>query len=306
MGLPSRQGTIIQRLLLLAVFVAIGIYVADNLDRLQTIPGRFDWPYIFYGLILTLLGHLAGYSIWRRIAACFDMKTSWWHTGKAWFLSRLGRYIPGKVPLLLIRFSAYQGHSRTKVSAATLLEAYTSIFAVTLLMLLFVATNANAAAPPLATAIAMAVALFCLSHPAVLRSALRLTAKFLPIPELHSLPRQRDTLGFVGFQLISMLLHGGALFMVFNAVGDVAPVHYLLITAAFFIAGLIGMLAVFAPSGIGVREAALIVLLAKLVEPATLIAGIIIIRLIGIVSELLLAGFFAGYTALRARGPQQG
>lgn len=306
MTLPPRQRKILYRLLLAAVFIAVGLYVIDNLEQLQTLPTRFEWPYLVYGLVLTLFGHLAGYAIWLRIAACFDMKTSWWHTGKAWFLSRLGRYIPGKISLLLIRFNAYEGHSKTKISAATLIEAYTSVFAASTLLILFVASTPNTAAPSLTVALILTIILLGLSHPVVLQAALKLLARILPVPELYILPRQRDIFGFTGFQLVAMLLHGGALFMVFNAVGEVGPGYYLLITAAFFIAGLIGMLAVFAPSGIGVREAVLVILLAKIVDPATLIAGTIIIRLTGIVSELLLAGFFVSYAKGRNSRVQQG
>ena len=83
--------------------------------------------------------------------------------------------------------------------------------------------------------------------------------------------------------------------MAFNAVGQVDSSHYLLITAVFFVAGLIGMLAVFSPSGIGIREAVLFAALAKYVDPLTLIVGAILIRLIGIASEISLAGLFVAF-----------
>ena len=83
--------------------------------------------------------------------------------------------------------------------------------------------------------------------------------------------------------------------MAFNAVGFVHVEHYLLITSTSFIASLIGMLAVFAPSGIGVREGALFIMLSAVIEPATLLVGVILIRLIGIVSEILLSFFFIAY-----------
>lgn len=280
---------------MLAVFVAIGLYVYDNIEQLKANPLQYERKYLAYSLLLTILGHLAGYALWMRIAASFDMRTSWLHAGKAWFLSRLGRYFPGKISILLMRFNAYKGHSKTKVSAATIIEAYTSLCAASLLLLLFALTSTSSIAPSILTTTLLVAILLVLPHPRVMKLSLGFARRFLPIPVLHSLPRHRDSLSFMGIHLLTMLLHGSALFMAFNAVGLVEAEHYLLITGAFFIAGLIGMLAVFAPSGIGVREAALFVMLSHAIDPATLLVGVVLIRLVGIVSELLLSCFFIAY-----------
>lgn len=295
MNFFSRHRKALHRLLLLVVFIAIGLYVVDNLEQLKGNPVHFRWEYLAYGLIFTLLGHLASYGVWMRIAASFDMRTSWPHAGKAWFLSRLGRYIPGKISILLMRFNAYEGHSKTKISAATIIEAYTSLCAASLLLLFFVFTTSSTITPSIPSVVMLVILLLALSHPKAMQFALGLAGKILTIPTLYSLPRQRDNLAFAAAQLLTMLLHGGALFMIFNAIGQVDAEHYLLVTAAFFIASLIGMMAVFAPSGIGVREAALFVMLTNHIDPATLLIGAVLIRLVGIVSELILSSFFVAY-----------
>jgi glycosyltransferase 2 family protein len=303
-SLFGRYRTTFYRLLLLAVFIAIGLFVVDNLEQLRSNPIQFKWRFVLIGLALTMLGHLCSYAIWMRIATSFDMHTPWGHAGKAWFLSRLGRYIPGKISILLIRFRSYDSHSKTKVGAATIIEAYTSICAASILLLLLALTYAGSTGPPAIFAAVIVIALLALTHPGVARFMLILAGKLLPISTLHSLPRQRETFGFSLAQLLTMMLHGGALFMVFNAVGHADPASYLLITATFFVAGLVGMMAVFAPSGIGVREAALLAMLAHHLDPTTLFAGAILIRLVGITSEILLSSFFIAYE--RARGDAPG
>ena len=80
--------------------------------------------------------------------------------------------------------------------------------------------------------------------------------------------------------------------MAFNAVGHVDPSSYFLITTTYYVAGLAGALAVFAPGGVGVREAALFAMLIQYVDPVTLIVGVVLIRLVGITSEAILSLFF--------------
>ena len=290
-----RHRRLLYRVLLLAVFVAIGVYVYANIEQIKAHPLQYEWKFVAISFLFTTLGQLTGYVLWMRIAVSFGMRTSWPHAGKAWFLSRLGRYIPGKISILLIRFDAYEGHSKTKVSAATIIEAFTSLCAVSFLFLLFAITSTSSVTPSTLSAALLVVVLLALPHPSVMKIILRCARRFLPIPPLDSLPRYRDSLGFVAIHLLSMLLHGGALFLAFNAIGFVHVEHYLLITSASFIAGLIGMLAVFAPSGIGVREGALFIMLSHVIDPGTLLVGAVLIRLAGVVSELLLSFFFIAY-----------
>lgn len=274
------------------VFIAIGLFVFHHLEQLTSHPIRLRWEFVVYALVFTLLGHMCSYLIWRLIAASFDMRSTWSHAGKAWFVSRLGRYVPGKISLLLLRFNAYGEQSKTKVSAATLIEAYTALGAASLLVIYFLATNAASAGPSLVAVGALLLLLLALSHPFTIQFALGLVRCFIAVPHLSALPSYRQILTFVIGQLLTLFLHGAALFMAFNAVGRVLADHYLLITAAYFVAGLAGTLAVFAPSGIGVREAALLALLTQYLDPATLIVGVILIRLVVIASELSLSAFF--------------
>jgi glycosyltransferase 2 family protein len=291
-SLLSKHRKAINCFLLLATFLAIGLFVANNFEQLRTTPIHFRWNFILYGLVFTLLGHLCGFVTWAWIAASFNMRTPWPHAGKAWFVSRLGRYVPGKIALILMRFNAYTDHSKTKVSAATLIEAYTSVCAASILLLLLTLTTTNAVAPSAVSAGALVFVLMICARPQSISLGLYAFERIFHTPRLYALPRQRETLAFVLVHLVTMFLHGAALFMALNAIGHVDLGRYLLVTVAFFAAGLIGMLAVFAPSGIGVREAALLVILAPYIDATTLILGAVLIRLLGILSEIVLSIFF--------------
>lgn len=297
MNHSSKRNRLWHRLLLLSVFIAIGLYIAANLEQITNQPLEISGKYIIAALLLTICAHLLSYAIWTRIAIDFDMHVSFLHAGKSWFLSRLGRYIPGKIAIFLIRFDSYAGHSKTKVGTATVFEAYTTLCATSVLLLLATSSTDSVISNSWLSA-TLLFFLISISHPGVIRGALSLLRRLFSLPKLDALPSHGWTLLYVCAQLIGMLVHGAALFMIFNAVGETSPDKYFMITAIYFIASLTGMLAVFAPSGIGVREGVLILGLSSIIEPATLIAGAILIRLAGIFSELLLTGLF---TALHQR-----
>ena len=280
-------------LMMLAVIAGIGWYVWQNLDQLRNTSRDTHWGYAAIALTLTICGHMTNYYIWRRIAIGFDMHTSWQHAGRAWFASRLGRYLPGKIAVILIRFGAYSGHNKTQVAAASIVELLSSLCAASLLLLATSLYYSDTTPLIAQLAAALCVCVFiALSHTPIAKFTANSARRILPIPPLNRFPGFQHSISFAFVQLVAMGLHGGALLFAFKTIGDAAPADYLLITSAFFIAGFIGMLAFFSPSGIGVREGVLIASLSSHISAPTLIIGAVIIRIIGIISEILLSGLF--------------
>jgi uncharacterized membrane protein YbhN (UPF0104 family) len=88
------------------------------------------------------------------------------------------------------------------------------------------------------------------------------------------------------------LLYGLGFYLVLNAFSPVNFRYYMTITAAIYAAVIVGMAAVFAPSGIGVREGVLFLILPIFIPMQTVILGVVTIRLIATGAEILLAGIF--------------
>jgi len=80
-----------------------------------------------------------------------------------------------------------------------------------------------------------------------------------------------------------------ALFALLDAMAPLDPSRFLIIAAIYEAAGVIGMAALFAPSGLGVREGVLLLLLPLVVPQSAVIIGVILIRLINTGCELFLA-----------------
>lgn len=285
-------------LVFLAIACAIAVYVTNSLFHFDAFSD-VNWSRLAYALIWTIIAHLLSLALWVRIAAAFNIRTTFLHSGKAWFLSRLGRYIPGKISILLLRFHSYSGRSKTTVAAATIIEAYTSLIATALLLLLLTFTlTSPSSLSTIPFLVLFALLLLLFQHP-MIELVVRLLGRFYRMPPLPCVPHPIALLSFSVTHLVVMLAHGAALFLTLNAFGQIDLANYLLVTSAFFVAGLIGMIAVFTPNGLGVREATLVALLSPHVPIHTLLAGAVAIRLIGVVSELTLTGLF--FAAARSK-----
>jgi len=88
------------------------------------------------------------------------------------------------------------------------------------------------------------------------------------------------------------LFYGLSFFLVLNSLSPVGFEYYLAITGTFWAAALIGIAAIFAPSGIGVREGVIMLVLPSFISEPTVIVGAILIRFVMIAAELSLAGLF--------------
>jgi hypothetical protein len=117
-------------------------------------------------------------------------------------------------------------------------------------------------------------------------------SKLLAREPIEEFPPYGLLLRFVGAYMFASLLHGMGLFFVLNSFSPVNFRYFLTITGAYYAAGLIGLSAVFAPSGIGVREGVLFLILPAFIPKPAVIVGVITMRLITTTAELFLAGVF--------------
>jgi uncharacterized membrane protein YbhN (UPF0104 family) len=112
--------------------------------------------------------------------------------------------------------------------------------------------------------------------------------------EVKPLPA-RTAFGLLGFYALTWPLGGAALFFLLRAVGgdpDVSAIPYLGGTAA--VGAIVAVLAVFAPSGLGVREASMYGLMLAVATEAEALSATVLNRLAITVVEaaLLLVGLF--------------
>ncbi len=292
--------------LLIATSTAVIWFIVSNVGRISRHHFSFQlFPLIIaFGIII--IGYLVRFYIWRRIARLFKLKSHFWVAGRAYFISYLGRYVPGKIGLALVRIEAYNNYSADRVLMATGLEMIVSISAA------FVLAIAGMIFSPeyfplylrLISPVCLGL-LIVLMRPPVLKKVTRAFSGITGLDVINPATNYSENLSFTGLFCFQGLLHGLGLFLILNSLSSVSASHYLAITGVYYSAMFIGFIAAFAPAGLGVREGILFLVLPLIVSGEVAIVASIIMRLATILAELLMAGFFtAGVVFSSRRGDE--
>ncbi len=283
-----------------ALLIGFIVYYLTTIDYELLATVELDWRWI---ALATLLGMAARYwmvLIWltilrglgappfRRVAPLAAVYA------KAW----LGRYIPGTAPWILgkIYFASQHGLSKSKLAVSSLLEGgLQAIVMMTVgLLLVLVDPRAQLVDPLLLTLLVIAVVVgIVVLLPPIFNRLLLWVARILRRRVLseEDLPGYRvigtGTLMFV----INAALTGVATFFVAKAVDpSLGLAEIVFVSAAVNLSAAVSMVAFFAPGGLGVREA-LIVLLLSIVMPAEYaIVVAVVVRLWSIGLDLAFFG----------------
>lgn len=274
-----------------AVIAALSFYIYSNFEKVMEHDFQFRCPLLLAAFAAACAGYLALFLAWEKLSSSFGLTAPRAKAARAFYASQLGKYIPGKFGLVLIRLNAYRGYSRKKVAIATGVEYIASFISACILVLLALSfpdtgfpDYLNWLAPVLL--ILLLVALW----PPILKRFSNFLLRLLRRDEIDIVPSFGRMLSFVMLYVIVGLFFGLSLFLVLNSLETLEFRYYLAVTGTFWAAALIGIAAVFAPSGIGVREGVLIVVLPAFVPEPAVIVGAILIRLVLVGAELSLAG----------------
>lgn len=261
---------------LISAFLGLGWYGAVHIDGVAAMAGRVEAgvlaPALACLLAARLLMSLAG---WRLLAAN-DADPGFWRAWRAYILSQLGRYIPGGFWQLLGRHALYrdlgiggQTAARLILVETVLLLGVTALLGAGLLLRFAPDGVSWAERPLLAGLILTTLVLFTL----VLWRWFDtwLTPRMVIVPVLL----------FLG----AFCLFGLALLLLLGADLGSLPTTIQVYAAGF----LTGSFAVFAPSGIGVREGVVLAALGNRTPAEAAFAAVILHRFLLIAVDLVLA-----------------
>ena len=249
-------------------------------------------------LLLALLV-LAGYYLafvlgWMRILADYGIRLPYRVALQAEMLSMLAKYVPGGVWTPAARVVAVRrlGYGDTPVIIATiLLEAGLSALAGVGVLVVGLALIGGAEAPLVPLAAFTALVAFLL-HPKVFRPVAKRLLKPFGAQDVRPLST-RVAFQLLGFYALTWPLGGLSLWFLLRSVGGdpgVASIPFL--GGASAVGAIVAVLAILAPSGLGVREASVYGLLLAVVAEAVALGAIVLNRLAITVVEaaLLLVG----------------
>lgn len=224
--------------------------------RLESI--RPDWLWISVATSIVLLTYVLLIDAWRRIVVASGERLSFADAARIWFVSNLGKYVPGKVWSIAAMTMMARDRQVSAVAAAgssVLIQLVTITAGIGVVLV----TGAQGLdRPGIAVAAAVAILVVLIATPLVLpvvgRAASALTGKSIVLPHLAASTVWLATLRAV----VSWIAYGIAFkFFVLAILGSAAGAtsSYIAVYAASYI---IGFLALFAPGGAVVRESAMV------------------------------------------------
>ncbi len=274
-------------------FVASGAHLAPR------------WPLILLSSGIVLVAYAVLIETWRRTVRAWDADIPWSQAARIWFISNLGRYLPGKVWQIgaMGVMAQERGVSVIAATGSALVINLVNLLAGFGLVLVTGAEffEARGAATTLAAILVVGIALAPRIVPWAVRLAGRLLRRSIDVPRL---PDRAIWLASVGC-IVAWILYGIAFRIFVAGILGSAPGRTTSYIAAFTGSYLAGYIVLFAPGGIGVREGSLIVALGRFGLAQAGAAGVISLtsRLWLTILEVLPGLGYLAADALRARRP---
>jgi uncharacterized membrane protein YbhN (UPF0104 family) len=293
--LRTRRAVVALELTALAIFLgALGWALRDVWA--DAAPRLRHASLVDLGIALAVLAayYLVFVLGWMRILAAYGIKIQYRVALQAEMLSMLAKYVPGGVWTPAARVVALRrfGIKDTPVVLATiLLEAGLSALAGVGVFVVGLAFVGGADAPLLPLG-AFGLLVAVLLYPPVFRAVASRLLRPFGAQDVAPLPA-RTALGLLGFYALTWPLGGLALFFLLRSVGGDPPVSSIpYLGGASAVGAIVAVLVVFAPSGLGVREASVYGLLLAVVSEGVALGAIVLNRLAITIVEaaLLLVG----------------
>ncbi len=243
--------------------------------HLVSYPWQFRWPYLFASLLMLLLQMLTLATAWWYALSLVGAPLPWQTGASMWLRAQLARYLPGgmwDIAGRLVISRELDMPSRA-VPAAAGLEIGLQVLSATLVIILTLVTFPSASTRPyLVVAVAALPLLVAALAPPVFYRVTNLGLHLLGRPSLPF----KMTLGhqskLLALYIAAHACQGSAFVLFVHGVGGGVGYQGPLLAGAYVAAWLVGYMAVFAPAGVGVREAAL-VLLTQGTMPTSVVVG---------------------------------
>ncbi|SQH76835.1 conserved membrane protein of unknown function [Shewanella benthica] len=276
--------------ILVAIFF---VYYFRNIDFDAIKDIELDYPSLSVGIfVLVAVRYWLSFTwsqMLKMLGVCsFSFADSNYVYAKSW----LGRYIPGKVAWILgkIYFASEYGVAKSKLSISSLLEAGVQV-AVALLIGVALVFFAGAAQLSFELKLFMGVSsvgVVVALIPVVFNRIVVLVYKLVKNEELRFTGYDSKLLlKLIGYYIFSGLLSGISFFFIVNAFSDVGIDNLLYLIGISNLSGAIGILAIIAPSGIGVREGVQLVCLQPILTDEVLVVVLIAGRTLSILADIL-------------------
>lgn len=228
--------------------------------------------WIALSVLLVFVSYAFSVEAWRRVIAGWAQHVPYGRAARIWLVANLGRYVPGKVWSVAGLVVLAQRAGVAPWAAAASAVAIQAIAIGTAIAVVAAATPGAESPWRLAAAALLAVATIAvLASAKAVRLIARLTGQSADIRPLPILAvAESSALG-----VLAWVAHGVAFWLLARGLGLPGTLSVVTAAGVFPLGYVLGLLALFAPGGLGVRE----VVLTSLLAPAFGMGGAVALSL---------------------------
>ena len=265
---------------------------------------QYDWSFNLPLLLLSYVALAGSYfvdiGVWWQTIKRMGERIPYLRALRLYFAASLAKYIPGTIWQFLGWFYLAQREGVSKIAAGTsvlLTQALSALAGAMLAMAAFAALGSTNLVKQLLPMLLIFPVAIVLLQPRVIKSVMNHGLRYMKRPPVEFDLRFRDLVAIFLMYLFSYVLWGLALFLFTNSLTHLPVTNFIPFLGVFPAAYALGLLAPFAPAGIGVREATLTYLLSLFMPlPVATVVALLTrpwMMTIDIVGGLLALGSYA-------------
>ena len=267
-----------------------------NWLQVSSFDFAFTWSSLAVSFLMLFGFFFLRVYIWRVMLGNMGVSIKFLRCIKISFLGSMGKYLPGKVWMVLgkVYLSGQEGIAKPTALASVVLEVVLELTASIVFFLLFLSTSTKQQVLSenliyILSLVMVAGLLFL--HPRLFYTITNWVLRRMKQETINASIGYRGMLHLFALYCVLVLVQGVAFYFFVNAICYVSPRAIFGLSASVAIAGAVGTLSVFTPSGLGVREGVLALLLANYVVTPVAVLLSLLARLWITLGELICALF---------------
>jgi hypothetical protein len=288
------KSNVTRALLLIASVIFVARYIHSNWAMLGNREWDMQWHFVLFAVFGTWVTFLLSALFWQRTLATLGAEINYVQAWRTYYPPLLGKYIPGKVwaVLGLAHFAVREG---VPTEIAGVAAGLFQIAAIPGFSLAFLVTVPFWSLAPSQSQIILALSailtIVIVSHPRILFPVLNFIFRIARKPEIevNANPLQIYWL-LVVFSTAVSLFYGVAFAIFVRSLTLPSLSDYPMLAGSFCLAILLGLISIFVPAGVGVREGVLLAILSRQLSPDLAIVITIGSRLWFTVAEVSFVG----------------
>ncbi|MGX7680712.1 lysylphosphatidylglycerol synthase domain-containing protein [Jatrophihabitans sp. DSM 45814] len=291
----SRLRELASGVIVLLVVVAVIVTVSRNREAFSTSLHEIGFGGMALSLVFGVAAVAGTYLQWRAVLIGLDVHFGLLEGAKVFFVSQLGKYVPGSVWPVVMQMDAgrRRGANKKTIIAANLITVVLSIVVGVTLAGALLPFAYPAALQRFWWALAALPLLAVLAHPKAIPFLLDRLLRVLHRAPLGVQMTNRATGQAMMWSIVTWVFFGLHLTVLAAAVGEPSAGLLALCIGGMGLAVSAGVLFLPSPAGAGMREVVLGYVLGAVLSTGQVLAVVVASRVLLILVDLLLAGAFA-------------